>query len=706
MVKIKGRYFNFTYLILPFVLMYLEFMLRIFAHVPTSFRSFMSIIFVSLAVGFLLDIFCSLFKKRKINAWIAIVIVELFTILFLLVYFVHDAFAVFFSLSTILKGAGGVAKDFGGNVFLIVLHGIPQIIVFELPFIAMLILQLKTKRLAYKRSNIFNVIAFLVAFIIFGGLGQFTMAVGASSKAKLTSKYDFGVCVESFNVLTAVQKDIRYGIFGNPYKGNFIVDDDDEEESTEPVEVEYGYNVMDIDFDALIDQTGDSTLRAMHEYVKNLKPTQKNQYTGMFKDKNVILITAEAFSKEAIDPYYTPTLYRMYTKGIQVKEAYQPYWEGSTATGEFSNVLGFVPTNAISSYYKLEGQDFDSREDDINCFMTVGNYYLRNNYTSYAYHNHSSDFYDRLAIYPIYGYSQFKALYDGLDITPQWPESDLELFEASVDDYINKQPFTAYYMTVSAHASYEMSYNAMMNKNWDLVQDMDASSFVKGYMAANIELDRGMEYLIKALEDAGIADDTLIVMSSDHFPYGLQESEAWGTDADYLIELYDVNEYDKFVRDHNAIIFWSGAFENLDEPIVVDGPIYSVDILPTILNFCGFEYDSRLLVGRDIMSNSDPLVMWPDHSWITDKGYFNMSTERFVPRDGVEVPDGYVDKMHQIVQNKLNFSTHVLVYNYYDIVFNNSDDSIVTWHDKDSLVNTLDPNDDIPDYDDDDDDDY
>ena len=236
MVKIKGRYFNFTYLILPFVLMYLEFMLRIFAHVPTSFRSFMSIIFVSLAVGFLLDIFCSLFKKRKINAWIAIVIVELFTILFLLVYFVHDAFAVFFSLSTILKGAGGVAKDFGGNVFLIVLHGIPQIIVFELPFIAMLILQLKTKRLAYKRSNIFNVIAFLVAFIIFGGLGQFTMAVGASSKAKLTSKYDFGVCVESFNVLTAVQKDIRYGIFGNPYKGNFIVDDDDEEETTEPVE--------------------------------------------------------------------------------------------------------------------------------------------------------------------------------------------------------------------------------------------------------------------------------------------------------------------------------------------------------------------------------------------------------------------------------------------------------------------------------------
>ena len=686
MLKIKGRYFNLTPLIFPFVFIYLEFLFRICAGAPTTFRVILSVLLISISIGFLMNVICSFFRKRKTNAWIAFGIVEFFTILYLLIFFVHDAFGVYLSLTTIFKGAGGVAKDFMDNVFLLIVHNIHVILLFELPAIGMLILQLKTKRLVYKRGNLITRAVFVIVFIVLGGLAQLTMVVGANSRAKLTNKWDFANCVESFNVITSVQHDLRYAIFGNPHKGSFVVDDEtepnDETEPTEPVE--YGYNVMNIDFDKLIDQTDDSTLQAMHRYVKSLQPTKKNKYTGIFKNKNVILISAEAMSLEAIDPVNTPTLYRMLTKGIQIKEAYQPYWEGSTATGEFSNVLGMVPTDAINSYYQLE-------EESTNCFMTVGNYYLRNNFTSWAYHNHTSDFYDRQYIYPLYGASQFKALHDGLDITVQWPESDYELMEASVGEYVNKQPFFIYYMTVSGHASYEFDYNAIMNQNYDLVQGYDdASSFVKGYKAVHIELDRGMEYLINELEKAGIADDTLIVMCTDHFPYGLQESEAWGTDDDYLIELFDVDEYDKFVRDHTAIIMWSEYFENLEEPVVVDGPVYSVDILPTILNMCGFEYDSRLLPGRDILSDSDPLVMWPDHSWITDKGYYNMSTERFVPREGVTVSDDYVERMHTIVANKLNYCTNWLNYDYFDIVFNNSDDSIVTWTQGDPLVDTSD----------------
>lgn len=39
---------------------------------------------------------------------------------------------------------------------------------------------------------------------------------------------------------------------------------------------------------------------------------------------------------------------------------------------------------------------------------------------------------------------------------------------------------------------------------------------------------------------------------------------------------------------------------------------YDVDILPTISNLLGLEYDSRLMVGQDILSDSEQLVCFPE----------------------------------------------------------------------------------------------
>ncbi|MCQ5134386.1 LTA synthase family protein, partial [Coprococcus eutactus] len=44
----------------------------------------------------------------------------------------------------------------------------------------------------------------------------------------------------------------------------------------------------------------------------------------------------------------------------------------------------------------------------------------------------------------------------------------------------------------------------------------------------------------------------------------------------------------------------------------------SIDNLPTLLNLMGAEYDSRLILGRDILSDSAGLVLFPDRSYVTD----------------------------------------------------------------------------------------
>jgi len=228
-------------------------------------------------------------------------------------------------------------------------------------------------------------------------------------------------------------------------------------------------------------------------------------------------------------------------------------------------------------------------------------------------------------------------------------------------------------MTISGHALYTRMGNTMASKNWNAFPEQyDAMpDFIRAYMACNLELEYAMEHLVSALEEAGIADDTVIVMSTDHYPYGLEKSESWGTDKDYLSELFGFAVNTPVDRDHNALIIWSGALENelQDLAVEVSVPTFSLDILPTLLNLFGLEFDSRLFAGRDVFSDAEPLVFWLNRSWKTEFGFFNAGTSSFTPIPDVTVPESYVNRIRSIVANKVNISNAVLEHNYFNVLF-------------------------------------
>ena len=257
-------------------------------------------------------------------------------------------------------------------------------------------------------------------------------------------------------------------------------------------------------------------------------------------------------------------------------------------------------------------------------------------------------------------------LHNGMEegVQEVWPESDLEMMDFTVPLYIDKQPFSIYYMTVSGHCRYNYLGNKMSKKNYDVVKDLDCSETVKCYLSCQLELEYAMESLVRQLEEAGIADDTLIVLTADHYPYGLENSATWGNDKDYIAELYGYDPKDNIQRDHNALIMWSGCLEGKN--IVIDTPTYSLDILPTLSNLFGVEYDSRLLVGRDVFSDAEPIVLWYDYTWKTDKGSYNPETHKFTPAEGVSVDDGYVDRIKNIVYNKIYYSREVQNTDYFN----------------------------------------
>ena len=158
----------------------------------------------------------------------------------------------------------------------------------------------------------------------------------------------------------------------------------------------------------------------------------------------------------------------------------------------------------------------------------------------------------------------------------------------------------------------------------------------------------------------------MIVLATDHYPYGLERSGTWKNTSDYLAELYGVDSYDKFIRDHNALIIWSGCIEG--EGLTVDTPVSSLDILPTLSNLFGVPYDARLLPGRDVFSDQTPLVMWPDYSWKTDKGTYDSATGTFTPAEGAEVEEGYRDWIDTRVVNAFTYCRSVMEHDFFNFL--------------------------------------
>ena len=457
--------------------------------------------------------------------------------------------------------------------------------------------------------------------------------------------------VQRFGLLTTIRLELTR--HAKTEEQDYYIPEETQGENLAQEPAEVRYNVMDIDFDALNALTEDKKLLAINDYCSKVTGTNQNEYTGMLKDYNLIVMCAESFSPAAIDKDLTPNLYKLTQQGIIFNNYYNTF-PNTTTDGEYALMQGLYPdagrSKAVSSLYA-------SRNSYLP--FTLGNVFQsQRGVESFGYHNYRGSYYGRSESHPNMGYTM-KFAGDGMTFTTNWPASDLEMMEQSVDDYIGKEPFHAYYMTFSGHYKYDIGTNEMAKRNWDQVKDLPYSSnAIKAYLSCNIEFDKAIGYLMERLEQAGVADRTAIVIAGDHFPYGLKDSE--------YAELigHDIDGFSKF---KSTLVFWVGG---LEKNIVVDEYCCNVDVLPTILNLWGFEYDSRLLAGTDVFSDGTHAAVLVDKSFLTDKVWFNASTGEIryqVPES--EIPEEYVENMNQLIATRFSISADILNTAYYNFVF-------------------------------------
>lgn len=411
------------------------------------------------------------------------------------------------------------------------------------------------------------------------------------------------------------------------------------------------------DFEALAKEATNPVIKYLHTYMSTQVPDEKNSYTGMFEGYNVIWILGESLWTYAIRPDITPTLYKMATEGFVFENYYTPLWYGSTSGGEFAFLTGLIPMESGGFFLDITGQNSNDMRTTLSMKLSsLG-------YTTGAYHNFLYDQYNRHLSHPNMGFTTWWAYKTGFIPEPspgmpgtcRYNQSDLKLVQDSVDLFIEDSPFFTYYIGYSGHAPWSSS-NPICMQNLDAVEDLDYSNTVKYYLSANVEFEKALVYLIEKLEEKGILENTLFIITPDHFPYA---------DKEMCDELAGHTLDEKMEWAENSLIIWSASMK---EPITVEKRCSSIDVLPTVCNLMGVEYDSRLLMGRDILGNSTELVMFPGHHWINDKckyfqyEYYYSATPLL---KGDKLSDDYIAQICNTVRQKFEISTEIVKLDYY-----------------------------------------
>lgn len=487
--------------------------------------------------------------------------------------------------------------------------------------------------------------------------------------------YDPLMVIEDYGVLASIQRDIFDGLL--PTKEfsieafepeevdeNKIVEDDAAIAGGEQSKVSLGQdsqkldtspNVLAIDFAKLDEIADNEQVKKLAAFMQAQEPTKRNEYTGMFEGYNLIYLTAEGFSPYAVDEELTPTLYKLIHSGFVVEDYYVPLWQTSTSDGEYVNLTGLIPDQQFSMKRSSENAEP----------FSLARYFASEGAVSLGYHNNTISYYERNLSHTNLGYN-FRASKIG-DASPEewgshifemenadyWPASDLDMMKATIPEYINEDRFHIYYMTVSGHMNYNFSGNRMSSLNKEAVENLPYSVEGKAYIACNIELDKALQYLIEELEKAGKLDKTVICLSADHYPYAMDMNnleELAGKELEGTLEIY-----------RNNLILWNSEMET----VKIDKTCSAMDIMPTLLNLFGFDYDSRLFSGKDMLSDAPSLVIFSDRSFITDEIIYNRKAKSTESRTEEPVDQEYYEAVKKQVKGIYEYAGGILKNDFY-----------------------------------------
>lgn len=361
---------------------------------------------------------------------------------------------------------------------------------------------------------------------------------------------------------------------------------------------------------------------------------------GSLQNQNVIMIMLETIEEYAVDPILTPTLYELLYGGYAFTNAYSVAKTNYTYDAEIKSLTSMMYYKSSNLMYVYAGNEFSNALPSI----------LRNQgYTANSFHSYERHYFNRHNIHMALGFENFYAG-DTMTFSPVdfWP-LDSEMFTQIKDlvSPIQDDPFFSFIVTLSSHGSFVLPrtefapYYAIIEADGRYV---DHEQEYINLLAAQMDLDKGLEVMVQDLKDKGLYDDTMIVLFSDHKNYS----------SPHITEKYSTNIETIYDYDRVPFSIFHSSFATRN----ISSICSQYDITPTILDLLGIPMISSHYYGQSVLLYDQNLyepkpIIFGYNRWIDPNMIIYDKDILYVNEDAVEDVEAYLIAIQEDVFNTI-----------------------------------------------------
>lgn len=410
--------------------------------------------------------------------------------------------------------------------------------------------------------------------------------------------------------------------------------------------------IDDTAWDNIIANESNNTLNSLNKYFISRSITDKNEYTGLFEDKNLIVIMMESVNDIFINPDLYPNFYKMVTEGWYWENNYSPRNSCATMNNEFSG---------MTSLYSIYNTCTASKYRSNKYYESLFNLFNNDDYVTFSAHNYTQAYYPRKTIHTnmgskeYFGAEKLKVKYSNEYINWAYDDEFMEKILGIIDNKTeNNEHFMTWLTTVSSHQPYSTS-SIQGDGHLNITKGTKYPMDVRRYMSKLKYLDDGLGILLEGLEKRDILDDTVIVLYGDHYPYGLSTKN-----INKVLD-YDTSEYKNAERVPFVI------YNSTIEPKVYSEYTSYINILPTLSNLFNLDYDPRLYLGTDLLSKDyKSITVFADGSWKNEIAFYNAAKDKITYFTDQEYREEEIIAINKDIKNKINVSSKVITNNYFN----------------------------------------
>ena len=264
------------------ILVYLEFIFKVFCTNHTFNFTIIYILLFIIPLSTILTLL-STFYKNKTNSLITKILILIITLWYTTCSIFKLKMGVFFSINSL--GLANQLTSFLTDTFQTIFNNFFIIILLFIPFILTIIFN---KKINYSKTNYKKIIIYLIIITSSITIFHLSMIINKDKEYSTYKLYNeinnHSLTVEKLGINISSYLEIKRKIFGFNYNNKFIYTNNESPVINETEKTKY--NITNIDFDTLTENTKNTTLVSMNEYFKNDPGTNQNKYTGFYKGKN------------------------------------------------------------------------------------------------------------------------------------------------------------------------------------------------------------------------------------------------------------------------------------------------------------------------------------------------------------------------------------------------------------------------------------